>query len=123
MASRRVFPPPPPPPLTPAARKHTTIAYDAAVEPSTALKNNGLLPSNNLHGCPPDNAAVALDLLPVFVFVFFYVCVELTQLSLQRGTPLIVDGKIISPASQHDILEGHRFGKQRSRSICCATIC
>ncbi len=62
-----------------ARRQHMNIAYDDTGDElpcmtSSDLKNNGLLPSDNLHGCPPDNAAVARDFLPVcFCFCFAFV--------------------------------------------------
>ena len=48
-----------------AARRHVDISYEAPGSAPAAPANNGLLPSDNLPGCPRDNCAVARDYLPV----------------------------------------------------------
>ena len=72
-------------------RQHVSIGYDGDATASVAVRDNGILPSRALPELKEaDNAALALDLIP-------------------SGTPLIVDGKIVSSGSEHDIPEGHRF--------------
>ncbi|EGD74223.1 hypothetical protein PTSG_06233 [Salpingoeca rosetta] len=84
-------------------REHVAIHYEGdgggdtrAPQPAqadTAKKmENGILPSRALKGVldTPDNAALALHYIP-------------------KGSPLIVEGRVIVECSTHDIPEGHRF--------------
>lgn len=69
-------------------RKHVSIGYEQGAE---TVKDNGILPSRALPDLKEaDNAALALHLIPA-------------------GTPLVVEGKVVSSGSEHDIPEGHRF--------------
>eukprot|EP00055_Hartaetosiga_balthica_P016528 m.105138 g.105138 ORF g.105138 m.105138 type:complete len:130 (-) comp9123_c0_seq6:2849-3238(-) len=69
-------------------RTHLNINYDGVDE----LKDNGIIPSRALGDVvsEDDNAALAITFIP-------------------KGSPLIVEGKIVVDKCEHDIPEGHRF--------------